>query len=78
MLKHILYYHFPQKNLAEESYSTFNLRLSIVWAAALLIKTNQSRVSYMAPIRRQEARASQMSEIKSFDNFFQQDILERW
>ena len=34
----IIYYHFPKK-LAEKSYSTFNLRFSMVWAAAVPIKT---------------------------------------
>ena len=32
MLNRVLYYHFPKKELAEKSYSTFNLKLSMVWA----------------------------------------------
>ena len=38
MLNHILFYHFPKK-LAEKSYSTFNLRISMLLASASPIKT---------------------------------------
>ena len=47
----IIYYHFPKK-LAEKSYSTFNLRFSMVWAAAVPIKTNRSRLLYMPANRK--------------------------
>ena len=78
MLNHILYYHFPKKKLAEKSYSTFNLRLSMVWAAAVPIKTNYSRVSCVATIHWQEAELATCLKFKSFDNFFQQVLSEKW
>ena len=43
MLNHITI--FPKK-LAEKSYLTLNLRLSMVWAAAAPIKTNRSLVCH--------------------------------
>ena len=43
------------KELAEKSYSTFNLRLSMFCAAAVPIKTNLSHALCVALIRRQEA-----------------------
>ena len=50
----------------------------MVWAAAAPIKTNCSCVAVRGIDLSARSRASQMSQIKSFDNFFQQVISEKW
>ena len=58
MLNNILYYHFPQKKLAEKSYST-----------AMPIKTNHSHVSCMALIHRQEAEPAKYLKLNVLITF---------
>ena len=73
MLNNILYYYFSKK-LAEKTYSTFNLRLSLVRAAASPIKQNCSRVcvitSCMVPIHQQEAEPAKCLKSKVLITFF--------